>query len=90
LEVPYSTLRLKLQDEINVPLGLVFKEIGEQLPKTHLADPQQIFKQLKLANFFFNLIVKRAYQVNTQYSNFSNSPLPRSSKDICTEFHQSV
>ncbi|MBW4565089.1 MAG: NAD(P)-binding domain-containing protein [Mojavia pulchra JT2-VF2] len=67
---------LKLQDEINVPIGMVLKEMGQQLPKTHLADPQQIFRQLKLVNFFFNRIVRKAYQVDSKYSNFSNSPLP--------------
>lgn len=63
---------LKLQDEINVPIGLVFKEMGQQLPTTHLSDPQNIFRQLKLANFFFNWIVKKAHQVDAQYPNFSN------------------
>ncbi len=63
---------LKLQDKINVPIGLVFKEMGQQLPKTHLSDPQKIFRQLKLANAFFNWIVKKAHQVDAQYPNFSN------------------
>jgi hypothetical protein len=39
---------LKLQDEINVPLGLVFKQMGQQLPTTHLADPQKTFRQFRL------------------------------------------
>lgn len=68
------TRYLKLQDEINVPLGLVFKEIGQQFPKTHLADPQQIFRQLKLANLLFSWFVKKAHQVDNQYPNFSNNP----------------
>ncbi len=72
---PLFTRYLKLQDEINVPIGLVFKEMGQQLPKTHLSDPQQIFKQLKLANFFFNWLAKKAHQVDAQYPNFSNRPL---------------
>ncbi|QSJ20635.1 NAD(P)-binding domain-containing protein [Nostoc sp. UHCC 0702] len=67
---------LKLQDEINVPIGLVLKEIGQQLPKTHLADPQQIFRQSKLANLLFHWLVRKAYQVDRQYPNFNNSPLP--------------
>lgn len=69
---------LKLQDEINVPIGLVLKEMGQQLPKTHLADPQQIFRQVKIVNLFFNWIVKRAYQVDSKYPNFRNQPLPAS------------
>ena len=68
---------LKLQDEINVPLGLVFKEMGQQLATTHISDPQKTFRQLKLANFFFNKIVKKAHQVDAQYPNFTNRPLQK-------------
>lgn len=71
----FFTRCLKLQDEINVPIGLVFKEMGQQLPTTHLSDPQKTFRQLKFANFFFNWIVYKAHQVDAQYPNFSNRPL---------------
>lgn len=67
---------LQLQDEINVPLGLVFKEMGQQLPKTHLSDPQAVFRQLKLASLFFPWLAKKAHQVDAKYPNFSNRPLP--------------
>ncbi len=67
---------LQLQDELNVPIGLVFKEIGQQLPKTHLADPQAIFRQLKFANLLFNWLVKKAHQIDALHPNFSNQPLP--------------
>jgi hypothetical protein len=67
---------LKLQDEIGVPIGLVFKSIGQSLPKTHLSDPQQIFRQLKLLNLGFNLLIKKAHQIDALYPNFSNEPLP--------------
>ena len=73
---PYFTRCLQLQDEINVPLGLVFKEMGQELPTTHLSDPQQIFIKLKQAHFFFNWIAKKADQIDTKYPNFENRPLP--------------
>ncbi|WP_231867040.1 NAD(P)/FAD-dependent oxidoreductase [Anabaena sp. 4-3] len=72
----FFTSYLKLQDEINVPIGLVMKNLGQQLPQTHLSDPQQIFRQLKLANFLLKYFVKKAHQVDSQYSHFSNKPLP--------------
>ncbi|MFP4413687.1 hypothetical protein [Coleofasciculus sp.] len=59
-----------------MPLGLVFKEMGQELPTTHLSDPPQIFRQLKLAHFFFNWIAKKADQVDAKYPNFENRPLP--------------
>ncbi|ACK73213.1 Flavin-containing monooxygenase [Gloeothece citriformis PCC 7424] len=67
---------LKLQDQINVPVGLVLKEMGQQLPQTHLFDPQQMFRKIKLAHLFFNQITKKAYQVDRQYGKFSNPVLP--------------
>jgi cation diffusion facilitator CzcD-associated flavoprotein CzcO len=67
---------LKLQDELDVPIGLVFKSIGQSLPKTHLSDPHQIFRQLKLLNLGFNSLVTKAHRIDALYSNFSNQPLP--------------
>jgi hypothetical protein len=66
---------LKLQDEINVPIGLVLKMMGQGLPSSHLSDPQKIFRQLKLTNFLFDLIVKIAHRVDAKYPNFTNLPL---------------
>ena len=68
---------LQLQDEINVPLGLVFKEIGQKLPQTHLSDPQQIFRGVNLAHLLFNQFVKKAHQVDSKYPHFSNRQLPQ-------------
>jgi hypothetical protein len=51
--------------------------MGQQLPTTHLADPQKIFRQFQAANASFNKIVKKAHQVDAQYPNFSNRPLQK-------------
>lgn len=67
---------LKLQDQIKIPLGLVLKQLGQSLPTTHLTDPQQIFRQLKLVNFCFPWITHKALQIDAQYPNFCNQPLP--------------
>ncbi|WP_013321927.1 flavin-containing monooxygenase [Gloeothece verrucosa] len=74
--VPILVRFLKLQDEINIPVGLVLKEMGQQLPQTHLSDPQEIFRRLKLTKIFFNQIIKKANQVDAQYPHFSNPILP--------------
>lgn len=73
---PLFARLLKLQDEIEVPIGLVFKSIGQSLPKTHLSDPQQTFRQLRLLNIGFNFLIKKAHQIDARYPNFRNSPLP--------------
>ena len=74
---------LKLQDEIKIPLGLVFKSIGQNLPKTHLSDPHQTFRQLKLLKFFFGLLIKKAHQIDAQYPNFYNKVTPKKSNYSC-------
>ena len=66
---------LKLQDEIKVPLGLVFKASGQKLPTSHLGDPQKAFRQLKLLDWGFPWLVKRSHQIDDQYSEFNNPVL---------------
>ncbi|MEJ1932653.1 NAD(P)-binding domain-containing protein [Nostoc sp. NIES-2111] len=74
---PLFARYLQLQDEINVPLGLVFQEMGEKLPQTHLFDPQRIFQGFKQANLSYDQFVKKAHQVDSKYPNFSNRQLPK-------------
>lgn len=73
---PIFTSFLKLQDEINIPIGLVLKIMGEKLPSNHLSDPQQIFRKLKIIYFLFNLIKKIAHRIDKKYPNFTNIPIP--------------
>ncbi|MGA7938102.1 MAG: NAD(P)-binding domain-containing protein [Kovacikia sp.] len=72
---PLFARLLQLQAQIKVPLGLVFKAAGQQLPTTHLADPQQIFRQLKLLEWGFPRLVKKAHQVDAAYAEFTNRVL---------------
>lgn len=67
---------LQLQDQIQVPLGLVFQHMGQTLPDHHLADPQRIFRQLWLVRRLFPLIVWQARRVNRRHGDFQNRPLP--------------
>jgi len=76
---PLFTRYLQLQDEINVPLGLVFQEMGEKLPQTHLFDPQRMFREFKQAHLSYNQFVKKAHQVDSKYPHFRNRQLPQTS-----------
>ncbi|WP_299486313.1 NAD(P)-binding domain-containing protein [Acaryochloris sp. IP29b_bin.137] len=67
---------LQLQDEVNVPLGLVFKEMRQSLPTTHLVDPQKLARTMRMVQLGFPWIRYRAHQVDRQYPNFRNKPLP--------------
>mgnify|MGYP006276923443 FL=1 len=66
---------LKLQDEINVPIGQVFKAMGQSLPQTHLSDPHKVFRQLKLLDLGFKWVEQKAHQVDRQNPDFRNLPL---------------
>lgn len=72
---PIFARYLKLQDQIDVPLGLVFREIGQPLPQSHLVDPQRIFRQLWLVRLSFGWFTRKAHQINARYPDFTNQPL---------------
>lgn len=72
---PVFARLLKLQDEINVPLGRVFKAMGQSLPETHLSDPHKVFRQLKLLNLIFPLLRRKGHQVDKEDPNFQNQRL---------------
>jgi len=72
---PIFARLLKLQDQIKIPIGLVFRELGQTLPQTHLGDPQKVFLQLKFLNILFKLLTAKAHQIDKQRSNFQNIPL---------------
>ena len=79
---PVFARYLQLQDEINLPIGLVLKEMGQKLPKTHLFDPQEIFQNLELTTSRFHSIQKKAHQLDSQYPNFSNQPISSQSETV--------
>lgn len=78
---PVLARYLKLQEKINVPIGLVLKTLGKKLPNTHLVDPQQVFSDLAQADRQFNSITQKAHQIDAQHPNFRNQPLPAQAHD---------
>lgn len=72
---PVFAQLLQLQNQLEIPLGLVFQELGVSLPTTHLSDPQAVFNQLRLLRWAFPWIKRRAHQLNRQHRPFDNQPL---------------
>ncbi|MBW4481418.1 MAG: NAD(P)-binding domain-containing protein [Tildeniella torsiva UHER 1998/13D] len=72
---PLFARLLQLQDQIAVPLGLVFKQIGTPLPTTHLSDPQQVFRQLYLLRWGWPWLEHRAKGIDRRIGAFANQPL---------------
>jgi hypothetical protein len=81
---PLFARLLQLQDEISIPLGLVFKEMGFPLPTTHLADPQKIFRQLYLLRWGFPWLRHRARWIDQSHGYFENTPLPEAPPALST------
>ncbi len=50
---------IKLQDEMELPVGLVLKESGAKLPTTHLVDPHKALRQMKYAKYTLPLLVRK-------------------------------
>ena len=77
---PIFARLLKLQDEVEVPIGLAFKALGLGLPKTHLSDPQAVFIQLKALRWLFPWLRRKAHQANRKYGPFENKPIAATQK----------
>jgi hypothetical protein len=50
---------IQLQDEMELPLGLVMKASGARLPTTHLVNPIQALRQMRMARYTMPLLLKR-------------------------------
>lgn len=48
-----------LQEKMELPIGLVMKESGVKLPKTHLVDPIATFRRMKVANWTLPLLLRK-------------------------------
>jgi len=48
-----------LQEKMELPIGLVLRESGSKLPKTHLVDPIATFRRMKIANWALPLLLRK-------------------------------
>jgi hypothetical protein len=50
---------IKLQDQMDLPLGLVMKEAGAKPPTTHLVNPHAALRQMKRAKWLLPLLLRK-------------------------------
>lgn len=50
---------IELQNQMELPIGLVIKESGGKLPQTHLVDPIKALRQMRMARYTMPLLLKR-------------------------------
>jgi hypothetical protein len=59
---------IELQDRMDLPLGLVFKESGYKLPTTHLVDPHAALRRMRIAPHIFPLLLWKERRLRAKYA----------------------
>jgi len=59
---------IKLQDEMQLPIGLVMKEAGAKLPTTHLVDPISSLRRMKIANWTLPLLLRKEKKLRKKFA----------------------
>jgi Flavin-binding monooxygenase-like len=63
---------IKLQDKMELPLGLVMKESGARLPDTHLVDPIAALRQMKIASYTLPLLLRKEQKLRKKFVSTPN------------------
>ncbi len=58
---------IKMQDEMELPIGLVLKESGAKLPETHLIDPIASLRSMKIANWTLPLLMRKEKKLRKKF-----------------------
>ncbi len=58
---------IKLQDEMQLPIGLVMKESGAKLPTTHLIDPISSLRRMRIANWTLPLLLRKEKKLREKF-----------------------
>jgi hypothetical protein len=58
---------IKLQDEMELPIGLVLKESGAKLPTTHLIDPIASLRRMRIANWTLPLLLRKEKKLRKKF-----------------------
>lgn len=58
---------IKLQDEMELPIGLVLKESGSKLPTTHLVDPIASLRRMRIASWTLPLLLRKEKNLRKKF-----------------------
>jgi Flavin-binding monooxygenase-like len=66
---------IETQQKMELPLGLVLREMGEKLPQTHLVNPYQAMRRMKFVLRFFpfvqKMLLRREKALRSRFVNFA-------------------
>ncbi len=60
---------VRLQDGMQLPIGLVMKESGTKLPDTHLVDPMAALRRMKMAKWLLPRLVRKEKKLRKKFAN---------------------
>ena len=63
---------MKMQDEMVLPVGLVMREAGVKLPDTHLVDPIQSLRKMRIAHWTLPLLMRKERKLRKKFSGKSD------------------
>ncbi|CAN5571810.1 NAD(P)-binding domain-containing protein [soil metagenome] len=64
---------IKMQNEMELPIGLVMKESGAKLPETHLIDPIVSLRKIRFADWTLPLLLRKERKLRKKFSGRSNA-----------------
>jgi thioredoxin reductase len=59
---------IRLQEQMELPIGLVMKESGAKLPTTHLIDPIASLRAMRIANYTLPLLVRKEKKLRKKFA----------------------
>lgn len=59
---------IKLQEQMELPVGLVLKESGAPLPDSHLVDPIRSLRLMKIANYTLPRLLKKERRLRKKFA----------------------
>lgn len=63
---------VKMQDRMQLPIGLVMKESGAKLPDSHLVDPMSALRRMKLSKWLLPMLARKEKKLRKKFGNLTN------------------
>ena len=66
---------IQAQDQMELPIGLVLKEAGVRIPRTHLVDPHAAIRSIRRGTRFLPLLIRREKNLREKCRPASTAPI---------------
>jgi hypothetical protein len=65
---------IEAQEQMELPIGLVMKESGVRLPKTHLVDPHAAIRSIKRGKRWLPVLIQREKKLRKKFGKTPAAP----------------